>query len=276
VAQLDPSVIPVMCCDAPNIGRLAYADGKVIKYEADTTLVALDAKNGQQLWKTRTGDPHKGEVGDRVPYVVDDKVLVGVSGREFGARDYVASLDVKTGKQLWRAYSKGPDEDILFNPETTLAEGKPVGKDSSLKTWTGDQWSMSSGKQLSKSVFDPELKLMYYAASEATPFQPQVREQSSARTIFARDLNTGEAKWIYQLPLAEDGEGGGNAELTLGEKQINGEKRKVVDYLDASGHLFTLDRAKGELLESIKIKSSTPAEKPGNLKPWQNDPSELR
>ena len=42
----DPRVIPVMCCDTVNRG-VAYGDGKIFLYQADTTLVALDAKSGE-------------------------------------------------------------------------------------------------------------------------------------------------------------------------------------------------------------------------------------
>ena len=42
----DPNVIPVMCCDTVNRG-VAYADGKIFLHQADTTLVALDAKTRQ-------------------------------------------------------------------------------------------------------------------------------------------------------------------------------------------------------------------------------------
>jgi glucose dehydrogenase len=81
----DPSVIPVMCCDTVNRG-VQYADGKIFLYQADTTLVALDAKTGKELWKVVNGDPKKGETGTSAPLIVKDKVLVGISGAEFGVR----------------------------------------------------------------------------------------------------------------------------------------------------------------------------------------------
>jgi len=56
----DPSVIAVMCCDTVNRG-LAYADGKIILEQADTTVVALNAKTGEQVWSVKNGDPGKGE-----------------------------------------------------------------------------------------------------------------------------------------------------------------------------------------------------------------------
>src|SRR5690606_2485615 len=79
----DPSVIPVMCCDTVNRG-LAYADGLIFLHQADTTLVALDAKTGKEVWKVVNGDPKKGETNTATVLPVKDKVIVGISGGEFG------------------------------------------------------------------------------------------------------------------------------------------------------------------------------------------------
>src|SRR6202041_2937441 len=110
----DPNVIPVMCCDTVNRG-LAYADGKLFLHQADTTLVALDAKTGKVAWSVKTGDPGKGETGTGAPMVVKDKVYVGVSGGEFGVRGWVTAYSVADGKQIWRAYSEGPDTGLLVD-----------------------------------------------------------------------------------------------------------------------------------------------------------------
>ena len=74
-----------MCCDTVNRG-LAYGDGKIFLHQADTTLVALDAKTGKVVWSVKNGDPSKGETGTSAPLVVKDKVLVGISGGEFGVQ----------------------------------------------------------------------------------------------------------------------------------------------------------------------------------------------
>jgi glucose dehydrogenase len=273
-AKEDPTVIPVMCCDAPNAGRLAYADGKVFKYEADTTLIALDAQTGKEVWKTRTGNPKMGEEGDRVPYVMGDKVLVGVSPMEFGGRSYVTAFNVKDGAKAWKGYSVGPDQDILVNPKMTMANGKPVGPDSGIKTWSADQWKTRGGQLSSKLVYDREQKLMYYVTGEPEPLQPQVRDWPSSETVFARAIDSGEAKWVFRLPPIEDWDTNVSADLTLTEKQIKGEKRKVLDYRDTSGRLFTLDRETGVLVETTKIKASTMSQE--NKYPFEIDPSQLR
>jgi lanthanide-dependent methanol dehydrogenase len=114
----DPNVIPVMCCDTVNRG-LSYADGKIFLYQADTTLVALDAATGQEAWKVKNGDPSKAETGTNAPHVIKDKVFVGISGGEFGVRGSMAAYNIKDGSLAWRAYSMGPDSDILMDPDKT-------------------------------------------------------------------------------------------------------------------------------------------------------------
>src|ERR1700744_5948442 len=114
-AVQDPTVIPVMCCDTVNRG-LSYADGKIFLSQADTTLVALDAKTGKVVWSQKNGDPSKGETSTGAPHVIKDKVLVGISGGEFGVRGSVTAYDIKTGQRVWRGYSMGPDSDMLIDP----------------------------------------------------------------------------------------------------------------------------------------------------------------
>src|SRR3979411_2961927 len=167
----DPNVIPVMCCDTVNRG-VAYGDGKIFLHQADTTLVALDAKTGQVAWTVKNGDPAKGATGTSVPLVVKDKVLIGISGGEFGVQCHVTAYDLKTGKQVWRAFSEGPDDQIMVDPDKTTRLGKPVGKDSSLKTWQGDQWKIGGGCTWGWMAYDPSLDLISYGSGKNSPCRP--------------------------------------------------------------------------------------------------------
>src|SRR5436305_14507393 len=96
----DPNVIPVMCCDTVNRG-VAYGDGKIILHQADTTLVALDAKTGKVVWSVKDGDPKIGETGTSAPLVIKDKVYVGISGGEFGIQGRVTAYNLADGKVVW-------------------------------------------------------------------------------------------------------------------------------------------------------------------------------
>ena len=103
----DPNVIPVMCCDTVNRG-VAYGDGKIFLYQADTTLVALDAETGQVVWQAKNGDPAKGETMTSAPLVYKDKVYVGISGGEFGVRGHLTAYNIADGKLAWRGYLDRP------------------------------------------------------------------------------------------------------------------------------------------------------------------------
>jgi len=192
----DPSVIPVMCCDTVNRG-VAYGDGKIILAQADTTVVALDPKTGQQVWSVKNGDPKKGETMTSAPMVVKDKVIVGISGGEFGVPGHVTAYNLKDGSKAWRAYSIGPDDQILFDANTTEL-GKPVGKDSSLKTWQGDQWKIGGGGTWGWYSYDPQLNLIYYGSGNPSTWNPVQRpgDNKWSMTIFARNPDTGIAKWV--------------------------------------------------------------------------------
>ena len=178
----DPSVIPVMCCDTVNRG-VQYGNGKIFLHQADTSLVALDAKSGKEVWKVVDGDPKKGQTGTGAPIVIKDTVIIGVSGAEFGVRCWVSGYDIETGKLKWRAYSMGPDSDILVDPDKTMMLGKPVGKDSSLKTWNGDQWKIGGGSTWGYMSWDPSLNLFYYGTGNPSTWNPAQRAGPDGKQI---------------------------------------------------------------------------------------------
>lgn len=249
----DPNVIPVMCCDTVNRG-LAYGDGKIILHQADTTLVALDAKTGQVAWSAANGNPAKGETGTSSALVVKDKVMVGISGGEFGVQCHLTAYDLKTGKQAWRAFSEGPDDQIKVDPVKTMSLGKPVGPDSSLKTWQGDQWKIGGGCTWGWISYDPALNLVYYGSGNPSTWNPKQRpgDNKWSMTIFARDADTGMAKWVYQMTPHDEWDYDGVNEMILSDQQINGQNRKLLTHFDRNGLAYTMDRESGELLVAEK------------------------
>src|SRR5690606_6183875 len=184
---------------------LAYADGKIFLQQADTTLVALDANSGKVIWTAKNGDPKIGETNTNAPHVFKDKIITGISGGEFGVRGRLIAYDLKTGKRVWSAWSTGPYKDILVDPQKTMMwmNGKmaPVGGDSSLKTWKGDQWKLGGGTTWGWFSYDPKLNLVYYGTGNPGTWNPAQRPGDNrwSMTIFARDLDTGMAKWAYQM-----------------------------------------------------------------------------
>ncbi len=250
----DPNVIPVMCCDTVNRG-LSFGDGKIFLHQADTTLVALDAKTGKVDWSVKNGDPSKGETGTSAPFVIKDKVLVGISGGEFGVQCHVTAYDIKDGKMVWRAFSEGPDDQIKVDPEKTTALGKPVGKDSSLKTWQGDQWKIGGGCTWGWMAFDPELNLVYYGSGNPSTWNPTQRpgDNKWSMTMWARNPDNGMAKWVYQMTPHDEWDYDGVNEMILTDQEIGGKMRKLLTHFDRNGLGYTLDRTDGELLVAQKF-----------------------
>src|SRR5579871_5333438 len=250
----DPNVIPVMCCDTVNRG-LAYSDGKIFLHQADDKLVALDAKTGNMVWTAVNGDPSKGQTGTSAPLVVKDKVLVGTSGGEFGVQCSMTAYDVKSGKQVWKAYSEGPDDQVLLDPEKTTVLGKPVGKDSSLKTWQGDQWKIGGGCTWGWVAYDPALDLVYYGSGNPSTWNPKQRpgDNKWSMTIFARNPETGVAKWVYQMTPHDEWDYDGVNEMPLVDLTIKGKQVPALAHFDRNGIGYTLNRETGELLVAQKF-----------------------
>jgi PQQ-dependent dehydrogenase (methanol/ethanol family) len=250
----DPNVIPVMCCDTVNRG-LAYSDGKIFLHQADTTLVALDAKTGKVLWQAKDGDPKKGETGTSAPLVVKGKVLVGISGGEFGVHCRVTAYDENSGKEVWKAYSEGPDDMIKVDPQKTTDLGKPIGKNSSLDSWKGDQWKIGGGCTWGWLSYDPQLNLVYYGSGNPSTWNPVQRpgDNKWSMTIFARNPDTGMAKWVYQMTPHDEWDYDGVNEMILADVNVGGKTHKALVHFDRNGFGYTLDRDTGALLVAQKF-----------------------
>ena len=262
-------VTSVMCCD--NVIRgVSYAGGKIFVGLADSTLQALDAKTGKLVWQAhnmsagKAGEseatgikPVRGNAASTntsVPFVVKDNVFIGCSGAEFGVRCNMTGYNINSGKRAWRAYSMGPDGDILVDPNKTTHMLKPVGKNSSLKTWKGDAWQIGGGSLWGFWAWDPDLDLMYYGTGNPSTWNPVARPGDNrwSMTIMARDPDDGMAKWLYQMTPHDEWDYDGINEMILVDQEVKGKNRKVLVHFDRNGFNYTLDRATGELLVAEK------------------------
>jgi len=254
----DADVVPVMCCDTVNRG-LAYGDGKIFLQQADTTLVALDAKTGKVVWTAKNGNPKIGETNTNAPHVFKDKVITGISGGEFGVRGRLMAYDLKTGKLVWRGYSEGTDAEMIMDPQKTMTwtNGKmaPVGKDSSLKTWQGDQYKLGGGTTWGWYSYDPKLNLVYYGSGNPGTWNPNQRpgDNKWSMSLWARDLDTGMVKWVYQMTPHDEWDYDGINEVPLIDVTIKGKKVPALVHFDRNGFGYTLNRETGELLVAQKF-----------------------
>jgi len=250
----DPSVQAVACCDNVNRG-LSYADGKIFLNQLDGNLVALDAATGREVWKAKNADPKVGATMTGAPFVMKNKVLVGVSGGEFGVRGHVTAYDLKTGRQVWRAYSTGPDSEVRLADDFNAANPHFGQRNQGIETWQGDQWKTGGGTTWGWYAFDPSLNLVYYGSGNPSTWNPSQRpgDNKWSMTIFARDVDTGNAKWGYQMTPWDAWDYDGVNEMILADLDINNRPVKALVHFDRNGFAYTLDRTDGTLLVAEKF-----------------------
>ncbi len=225
-------------------------------------LTALDAKTGKRVWSVQNGDPKLGMTNTNAPLVVKDKVLTGISGGEFGVRGFLAAYDINTGELAWKGYSIGPDKDMLIDAKktTTWKDGKvtPVGPDSSLSTWQGDQWKIGGGTTWGWTSYDPKLNLIYYGSGNPSTWNPVQRpgDNKWSMSLWARDADTGVVKWVYQMTPHDEWDFDGINETVLVDQEVKGKMHKTIVHFDRNGFGYTLDRETGELLVAEKFDKS--------------------
>jgi PQQ-dependent dehydrogenase (methanol/ethanol family) len=241
----------VACCDVVNRGA-AYADGVVFYNTLDNRTIAVDADTGEERWSTTLGDINRGETMTMAPLVVKDKVLVGNSGGEFGVRGWLTALDRANGEIAWRAYSTGPDKDVLIGPAFKPFYEMDRGGDLGVSTWPPDAWQTGGGTVWGWISYDPELDLIYYGTSNPGPWNPEQRpgDNKWSAGTFARDPDTGEAVWFYQWSPHDLYDHDGVNEHILVDLTVNGQPRKVLIRPDRNGYLYVMDRTSGQVLSA--------------------------
>lgn len=280
----DPSVQAVLCCDNVNRG-LGYGDGKIFLQQNDGTLVALDAASGKKVWDVKNTDPKVGATNTNAPHVIKDKVLTGCSGAEFGVRCFIQAYNIKDGSVAWKAYSTGPDAEVLigkdFNKDTPLysalsvyedvAGGNKQGgsfkkidtaklkggvTDLGLKTWlkpqaVKDGWQHGGGSVWGWWPYDPKTNLVYYGTGNPSVWNPDVRpgDNKWSMTVFARDLNTGVARWGMQMTPHDEWDYDGINEVILFD---NGGKTYAWHH-DRNGFAYTWQADNGVLVAAEKV-----------------------
>ncbi|MEJ8838832.1 PQQ-dependent dehydrogenase, methanol/ethanol family [Ramlibacter sp. AN1133] len=247
----DPSPVSIgkACCDTVNRGGV-LVDGKLIYNLLDNHTIAVDAATGKELWRTRMGDVTRGETMTMAPFAVGKRVYVGNSGGELGVWGWIAALDVVTGKELWRAYSTGTDEEVRigagFRPFYDWMKGKDLG----VSTWPPGMARRGAGAVWAWISYDPESDTIYYGTSNPGPRVPTQRPGYNLWTsaVFARDAATGMARWAYQFTPHDQWDYDGVNENMLLDLDFKGQRRKVLVHFDRNAFAYTMDRTTGEVL----------------------------
>ena len=265
--------IAIACCDVVNRG-LAF-DPKTNRLFIELLagdVLALDAKTGKQAWRVKSADFKKGETMTNAPLVVDDVLLTGISGGEFGVRGRITAFSTQDGKELWRTYSTGPDKDVGIT-DNTLKSPYPSaqGKDLGVSTWQGDEWQRGGGTTWGWYSYDPALNLFYHGSGNPGTWNPDQRpgDNKWSMSLWAQNPKTGEVRWVYQMTPHDAWDYDGVNENVL----FDHGGQKLLAHFDRNGFGYTLDRTTGKLVtakpygptnwaKSIDMTTGRPVEDP--------------
>ena len=241
----------VACCDVVNRGA-AYDRGRIFFNTLDDQTIAVDAKSGKEAWRTKVGEINHGESMTMAPLVVKGRVLVGNSGGEFGVRGWLTALDEDTGRVVWRAWSTGPDKDVLIGARFKPFYPQDRGADLGVKSWPPNLWKIGGGTVWGWISYDPKLNLVYYGTSNPGPWNPDQRPGDNKWTaaVIARDPEDGQAVWAYQFSPHDLYDYDGVNENLLLDLPIGGATRRTLVRADRDGFLYVIDRATGEVLSA--------------------------
>jgi PQQ-dependent dehydrogenase (methanol/ethanol family) len=246
-----PASQGVACCDVVNRGG-SYSNGKFIFTTLDGQVIALDAKSGQPVWRTRLANINTGETITMAPLVAKGHVYVGNSGGELGVRGWLIALDEDSGKLLWKAYSTGPDAEVLIGPQFQPAYSADKGKDLGVTSWPPQAWKIGGGSVWGWPNYDADLDMIYYGTGNPGPWNADQRPGDNKWTagLFARNPADGTARWFYQFSPHDEHDYDGINEQILLDMPFGGQMRKVLVHPDRNGYVYVIDRTKGTVLSA--------------------------
>ena len=222
-----------LCCGNVNRG-LAISGNTLYLGTGDSHVIAVDAKDGKQLWDVQVADNHAGYGITEAPLVVKDKVIVGMAGAEFGIRGFIIALSATTGEELWKFY-------------TVPGPGEPGSE-----TWPKDTaWQHGGGSSWVTGTYDPDLNLVFWGTGNPWPgydYQLRLGDNLYTDSAIALDADTGKLKWHFQFTPNDRADYDAIQVPVLADIDWQGARQKVVLWANRNGFFYVLDRATGKFL----------------------------
>jgi PQQ-dependent dehydrogenase (methanol/ethanol family) len=195
----------------------------------------------------QTFDKSKPYTITSAPRAINDKIIIGNSGSEYGVRGYISAYDAGTGRLLWRFYTVPGDPSKPFE--------SPILKKAS-KTWRGEWWKTGGGGTVWGAIaYDPELDLIYFGTANGVEWVQKYRSPGGGdnwflTSILAVKASSGHYAWHYQVVPGDVWDYDTTQDMVLADLTINGRARKVLMHASKDGFFYVLDRGTGELISA--------------------------
>ena len=221
------------CCGRVNRGVAILGD-TLFMGTIDAHLIAIDARSGQQVWKTQVANAAERYSITHTPLIVRDTVIVGTGGGDGPIRGFIAAYDVKTGKEVWRFH-------------TIPGPGEPGNE-----TWSGDSWKTGGTGVWNHGAFDPETNLIFFGTGNPAPDwdgSKRLGDNLYSDSVVALDADTGRLRWYYQFTPHDELDYDATQVPVLADIAWEGRPRKVMLWANRNGVMYVLDRVTGEFLK---------------------------
>jgi alcohol dehydrogenase (cytochrome c) len=221
-----------LCCGPVNRGVALLGD-RVFVGTLDAHLISLDASTGKVVWDVAVADASKGYSITAAPLAIDNMILTGVAGGEFGVRGFIDAYDAGSGARRWRTY-------------TVPEPGQP-----GAETWADDSLRSGGGPTWLTGAFDPESRTIYWGVGNPSPnFYGQNRSGDNLYTnsVVAIDVDSGKLRWYFQFTPHDLHDWDSVQVPVLVDAVVDGEKQKLLAWANRNGFYYLLNRTTGKFL----------------------------
>ncbi len=218
-----------------NRGAALWGDLVISVANFPARVIATNKESGQVVWDINLADGQANLALTAAPLPVKDKIIIGASGGDGGVRDFIAGLDAKTGRLIWRKY-------------VIPAPGEPGSE-----TWkdTNNAWQTGGGAMWVTGSYDPATNQVLWGTGNPVPWSnPYYRPGDNLYTnsLISWNPDTGQMNWYHQYTPGDQWDYDEEGSHILIDGTVAGEPRKIVTHAGRNGFFYGFERANGQTL----------------------------
>src|SRR6266849_1208701 len=217
-----------LCCGRVNRG-LAILGDKVFLGTHNAHVISIDTKTGNIVWDVTAVDYRKGYSITLAPLAIKNRVLVGVSGGEYGIRGFIDAYDAATGARRWRFY-------------TVPGPGEP-----GHETWEGDSWKIGGAPAWNTGTYDAATNQLFWPTGNPSPSnrgEGRAGDNLYSNSLLALNADTGKMSWYFQFTKHDEHDW----DATQVPVMIDAGGKHLIAQANRNGFFYVLDLSTGKLI----------------------------